>query len=79
MVAASRSASKRASLAQRERASFELRIWAKTGQHGLGSVAYAALERAAERLGYMSRSEASFALRDSEVFSEAIEDIESEI
>lgn len=77
MAAASRSGSKRASKAQRERASFELRIWAKTGRHGLGSVAEAALERAAQRLGYATWSEASFDLRDSELFSEAIEDVES--
>jgi hypothetical protein len=68
---------RRARSAERERASFELRIWAKTGQHGLGAVAVAALDRAAERLGYADRSAASHDLRDAELYSEAVEDVES--
>lgn len=68
---------RRASTSQRERASFELRMWSKTGIHGHGPVALAALERAAVRLGYANRTEASHDLRCSEVYSEAIEDVES--
>ncbi len=62
----------------RERAAFELRAWQHTGQHGLGEVAWRALFSAALRLGYASVEAASHDGRSAELYSEAIEDVESE-
>ncbi len=68
---------RRASPTQRERASLELRAWAKSGALGMGDVAWAARQRAALRLGFPSVLAASEAGCSVDVFSEAIEDVES--
>jgi hypothetical protein len=65
MAAASRSGSRRAAR--------ELRAGGR-----VGGLANGALERAAERLGYTGQLEAWIDQRDSELWSEAIEDVESD-
>lgn len=64
----------------RQHAATQLRGWQASGELGIGDVAWSAVERAAVRYGYPDASSASHAdpsvLRD--LFSEAIEDLESE-
>jgi hypothetical protein len=60
------------------RAAVELRAWQTTGAFGLGRRAWRALCWAAERLGFSSVREASLALCSVDLFSEAIEEVESE-
>lgn len=71
---------KRPGARHRQLAATQLRRWPESGELGLGDVAWAAVERAAVRYGYEDASSASHAdpavLRD--LFSEAIEDLESE-
>jgi len=70
---------KRPSAAVRSVAAMQLRRWGDSGALGIGDVAWAAVERAAQRYGYQGASQASHGdpavLRD--LFSEAIEDLES--
>ena len=68
---------RRASEQRRHLASIELRRWAKSGSLGLGAVAWEAVRRAAFRLGFPSVEEASYAGCSVDLFSEAIEDVES--
>ena len=62
----------------RRRAALELRAWQQHGRFGLGELAWQAVQAAAERLGYPSVAAASHDGRSAELFSEAIEDCESD-
>jgi hypothetical protein len=62
----------------RARAAVELRAWQSSGALGLGTRAWRALCWAAERLGFESVRDASLALCSADLFSEAIEEVESE-
>lgn len=62
----------------RARAAVELRAWQTSGALGLGARAWRSLVWASERLGFSSVREASLALCSVDLFSEAIEEVESE-
>lgn len=70
---------RRAQLPFREWGAQQLRAWQHTGILGLGDTAWEAVERAAVRYGYRDASAACHedptVMRD--LFSEAIEDLES--
>jgi hypothetical protein len=59
-------------------AALQLRVWPRTGALGLSACAFAAAERAAQRLGFDSWDAAGMAGCSPDVLSEAIEDLESE-
>jgi hypothetical protein len=62
----------------RARAALELRAWQTSGALGLGARAWRSLQWAAARLGFESVREASLAGCSVDLFSEAIEEAESE-
>lgn len=63
---------------ERAHAALQLRAWPKTGARGLSKCAFAAAQRAAQRLGFTCWDDAGMHGCTPDVLSEAIEDLESQ-